>query len=70
MYKNNRFPRISESFNVQFRVEMFNVLNRRNMAFPNSTIFDQTGAAVATAGSITSAATTNRQIQLALKLMF
>jgi hypothetical protein len=49
---------------------MFNVLNRRNMAFPNSTIFDQTGAAVATAGSITSAATTNRQIQLALKLMF
>jgi len=48
VFKNNRIKRISENFNVQFRVEMFNIMNHPNFALPtvpdNSDIFDGTGA--------------------------
>jgi len=46
LYKNIRVKRISESFNIQFRAEFFNVLNRANFAPPilpdNTDISDST----------------------------
>ena len=72
VFKNNRIRRISESFNAQFRAEFFNVLNRANFASPtdHSTVFDQSGNPISSAGLITSTQTTSRQIQFALKLIW
>jgi len=61
---------IKENFNVQFRAEMFNVLNRRNLGPPAIGLFDANGASLAGAGQIRSAAGTARQIQFALKLIW
>ena len=61
--------RISEGLNLQFRAEAFNVLNHPNFAFPNEVVF--AGAEYSSSGGvITNTATTSRQIQFALKLMF
>jgi Carboxypeptidase regulatory-like domain/TonB dependent receptor len=70
--KNNFVKRISESFNVQFRAEFFNILNHANFASPtdNLTVFDQIGRPVSSAGLITSTQTTSRQIQVALKVIW
>jgi hypothetical protein len=72
VFKNNPIRRISETFNVQFRAEFFNILNRANFAVPsspsNTDIFDSTGARNGAAGLLTSTTTTSRQIQFALKL--
>ncbi len=62
------FP-IRERLNLQFRAEFFNILNRANFSFPNPLAFTPTGVSP-TAGLITSTATTSRQIQLSLKLMW
>jgi len=72
VFKNNRIRRISETFNVQFRAEFFNVLNRANFASPtdHSTVFDQSGNPISSAGLITSTQTTSRQIQFALKFIW
>jgi hypothetical protein len=72
LFKNNYVPRISESFNVQFRWEIFNLLNRANFAQPlqNNTIFDQSGNPVSGAGQITSTQTSSRQMQFALKVIW
>jgi hypothetical protein len=72
LFKNNYIPRISESFNLQFRIEMFNVLNHANFAPPlaNSTVFDDTGNSVALAGKIDSTQTPSRQIQFGLKVIW
>jgi hypothetical protein len=71
LVKNNR---IAERFNLQFRAEVFNLLNRANFQVPplvNGTdIFDSTGAPNPTAGLITSTTTSSRQIQLGLKLLW
>jgi hypothetical protein len=71
LVKNNR---IAESFNLQFRAEVFNLLNRANFQVPplvNGTdIFDSTGARNPTAGLLTSTTTSSRQIQLGLKLIW
>ena len=71
-FKNNPIKRISETFNVQFRAEIFNLLNRPNFVPPtdNETILDQTGATVPGAGQITRTSTTSRQIQFALKFIW
>ncbi len=60
---------ITERMRLQFRAEFFNILNHPNFASPNTTVFSGT-AYNASAGLITSTATTSRQIQFALKLMF
>jgi hypothetical protein len=72
VFKNNYIRRISESFNAQFRAEIFNILNRANFASPtdNLAVFDQTGSSVQSAGLLTSTQTTSRQIQFALKLIW
>ncbi|MDE1177191.1 MAG: carboxypeptidase-like regulatory domain-containing protein [Edaphobacter sp.] len=73
---------ITERVRAQFRAEFFNALNRANFATPNPVVFssgptqgtssNQTAAIVAspTAGVVTATATTSRQIQFGLKLLF
>jgi hypothetical protein len=74
IYKNVPVKRISDAFNVQFRTEIFNILNRANFAIPiipdNTDIFDSTGARNNAAGLLTSTTTTARQIQFALKMVW
>jgi len=72
LFKNNPIKRISETFNVQFRTEFFNILNHANFSPPtdNNIIFDGDGNPVPGAGAITSTSTTSRQIQFALKVVW
>jgi hypothetical protein len=73
LFKNNRIRKISESFNVQFRAEFFNVLNHPNFLPPttnNSSIFDASGSPVGSAGILTATSTTSREIQFALKFIW
>jgi hypothetical protein len=60
---------ITERIGLQFRAEAFNVLNHTNYGTPNAIVFSGT-AISSSAGLITTAATTPRQIQLGLKLTF
>jgi hypothetical protein len=83
IFKNTHVRRISENFNVQFRVEMFNILNHPNFAPPgpgdgNTDIFDGTGTSLApspsnpggTAGVLLRTTVPERQIQFAIKFVF
>ncbi len=75
MFKNNHIKRISENFNVQFRAEMFNILNHTNFGPPtvgdaNTDIFDGTGSLNPIAGALVRTNTTAREIQFALKFIF
>jgi Carboxypeptidase regulatory-like domain/TonB-dependent Receptor Plug Domain/TonB dependent receptor len=74
VFKNNYIRKISETFNIQFRAEMFNVFNHANFAPPvtpdNTDIFDATGAPTGVAGLLTRTTTTAREIQFALKVIF
>jgi hypothetical protein len=72
LFKNNPFGRISDNFNVQFRAEFFNILNRPNFQPPsdNNTLFDQSGNPVPGAGALDATTTTSRQIQFALKVIW
>ena len=66
---------IRERLNLQFRVEIFNILNRANFNTPNLIVFtpptatNLTGLS-GTAGAITSTSTTARQVQFGLKLLW
>jgi hypothetical protein len=53
-------------------MEVFNALNHSNFNPPtaNYVIFDGNGVVIPGAGQITSTATTSRQIQFALKLVW
>jgi hypothetical protein len=83
IFKNSHIRRISENFNVQFRLEMFNILNHPNFAPPgpgdaNTDIFDGTGTSLApspsnpggTAGVLLRTTVPERQIQFAIKFVF
>ena len=65
---------IKESLNLQFRAEMFNVLNHANWGLPNPNVFVQAanggGTYSPVAGRITTLANPMRQIQFALRLIF
>ncbi|HEX3744498.1 MAG TPA: carboxypeptidase regulatory-like domain-containing protein [Bryobacteraceae bacterium] len=60
---------IREGWNLQFRAELFNLLNRANFNTPNAVVFTPSGVSP-TAGLITSTSTTSRQIQFGLKLLW
>jgi hypothetical protein len=68
-----QFP-VGETLRLQFRTEMFNVLNRANFAvpdFPARQVFlDASGTVNPRAGVITRTVTTSRQLQFALRLQF
>jgi len=73
LFKNNPVHRISESFNVQFRWEIFNIANHANFNPPppgNRQIFLVTGAVNANAGLLNATSTTSRQMQFALKFIW
>lgn len=74
LFKNNYVHRISETFNIQFRAELFNVLNHPNFDPPptpsNTDIFTPTGATSGSVGVLTATSTSSRQIQFALKVMW
>ena len=64
---------ITETVNVQFRAEIFNILNHTNFVPPEplngAGIFDQTGAVIAN-GEMDSLATQPRDVQFALKVIW
>ena len=70
---------VTEHLHAQFRAEYFNVANHANFTTPNAVVFSTgptpakptTAAAFSpTAGVLTGTATTSRQLQFALKLLF
>lgn len=62
---------ISERVRLQFRAEAFNILNHANFSTPNAIVYSSaTTVPNPTAGEITSTATTSRQIQFGLKLLW
>ena len=72
--KNIKIPRISEAFNVQFRAEMFNVLNHPDWqapivpSIPN--VFNANGTPVTSQGALTTVTNPGREIQFGLKAIF
>jgi hypothetical protein len=72
LFKDNYIRRISESFDLRFRFEAFNVLNRTNFANPapaNTQIFNASGYLNANAGLLTYTATPSWQLQFGLKVI-
>jgi hypothetical protein len=62
---------VNERLTLQFRSEFFNLFNHTNLNTPNPVVYAATtGGPSPTAGVITSTATTSRQIQLGLKLLW
>jgi Carboxypeptidase regulatory-like domain len=62
---------LSEKLRLQFRAEFFNIFNRANFGTPNPVVFTSASATPSpTAGVITYTATTSRQIQFGLKLLW
>jgi hypothetical protein len=74
LLKNTNIPKISESFAIQFRAEVFNLFNHTNLGQPTPGVFvsaaNGTGTISPTAGKITGTTTTSRQIQFGLKILF
>jgi len=60
---------ITEKVNLQFRTEIFNAFNHTNLGTPNPIVFSG-GRISPSAGLITTTATTARQIQFAVKMVF
>ena len=64
---------VGETVDIQFRAEFFNIMNRSNFGTPGIGALTGGGSAAGAAGSfglVTATATTSRQIQLALKVLF
>jgi hypothetical protein len=74
VFKNNHIRRISETFNIQFRAEMFNILNRANFAPPvlpdQTDIFNSDGSSNDSAGQLKSTITDAREIQFGIKVIW
>ncbi len=62
---------LTERLTLQFRSEFFNVFNRVNLNTPNPVVYTAaTGVPSPTAGVITTTATTSRQVQFGLKVLW
>ena len=61
--------KLREALDIQFRAEIFNLLNRANFGTPNLIVFTPSGVS-GTAGAITSTSTSARQVQFGLKLLW
>ncbi len=63
---------VSEDFQVQFRFEVFNVANRTNFGVPleNHYVFDKKGNTPAIFGLVRDTASTSRELQFGLKLLW
>ena len=76
--KDTGLPFLGESGKLQFRVEIFNLLNHANFTTPGGRVFagtptvpaGATQAPLLNVGRITTTSTSSRQIQLALKVIF
>lgn len=71
--KRNRLGLLGEEGQIQFRLEVFNVLNQPNFAVPDRVVFAAVRAdeaPLSTAGRITRTVTSARQLQLGIKLSF
>ncbi|HWW85327.1 MAG TPA: carboxypeptidase regulatory-like domain-containing protein [Vicinamibacterales bacterium] len=72
--KNTKAAMLGPAGNIEFRVEVFNLLNRPNFASPDGGVFtgaltNTTEAPLPTAGQITSTVGTSRQIELAVRII-
>ena len=78
LVKDTALPFLGEAGNLEFRAELFNMLNRSNFGLPSTPTFTGTltdlgpysELPIASYGSITNTSTTSRQIQFALKIIF
>jgi hypothetical protein len=84
LVKNTAVPKLGETFNIQFRAELFNIFNRVNYANPvkaQTQLFGQAAAPTAanpapqagtagSSGALTTTAGSSRQTQFALKIIF
>ena len=86
LVKNNYIHRISESLDIQFRAELFNIFNRVNYANPLKAATQlfaaapvptaanpnpaRIGSPIVSAGALTATASSSRQTQFALKIIF
>jgi hypothetical protein len=62
---------LSEHLRLQFRAELFNILNHTNFLTPNEVVYSSATSGVSpTAGLVTATSTTSRQIQFGAKLLF
>jgi hypothetical protein len=78
LVKDTAVPKLGEAGSIEFRAELFNILNFSNLGMPNGTVF---GGALnhpdpfqeapnSGAGVISNTVTTSRQIQFALRVVF
>ena len=70
LVKDTKLSRLHEGVVLQFRTELFNVLNHVNYSNPATVVFNSTGIPLPTAGQVTTTRTVSRQLQFALKLLF
>jgi hypothetical protein len=72
LFKNMPVKKLSETFNIQFRAEFFNILNHTSFQAPfgSNVIFNPDGSAASGAGALQSTAIDSREIQFALKVVW
>jgi hypothetical protein len=62
---------LTDKLRLQFRAEFFNLFNRANFGTPNAVVFSSASATPSpTAGVISSTATTSRQVQFGVKMLW
>jgi hypothetical protein len=73
LVKDTALPMLGESAGIQFRAEIFNILNHPSFGIPDRTVYTGSASsepALSDAGRITSTFSESREIQFALKFIF